>query len=112
MGEPAAVAGQRRCTAKCYIFQKKKNTCMFKYDHGVHQAAMLALLGALDEAEWADQLPRLAAEAASAGVGRSPAARLAAVRALPTATMRGALLQQHAAAALAAGLLLVRLTLM
>ena len=53
-------------------------------------------------------LPLLAAELAGARE-KPPAARLAAVRALPTGSPRGTLLQQHAAAALAASLLLVRL---
>ncbi|KAK9842504.1 hypothetical protein WJX81_003232 [Elliptochloris bilobata] len=69
------------------------------------EAAMLAVLGALDDSEWARQLPQLAAEAAAAGE-RPPATRLAAVRMLPTGSKRSALLQQHAAAALAASLLL------
>jgi len=70
------------------------------------QAALLAVLGVLDDAGWADALPALAA-LMGGGADRPPAARLAAVRALPTASPRGALLQQRAAAALAGDLLQV-----
>lgn len=72
------------------------------------QAAVLAALSALKEAWWIVELPRMAAELA--GAREQPAAAsLAVVRALPTSSPRSALLQQHAAAALAARLLLVRL---
>ena len=71
------------------------------------QAAILAALSAAKEGDWLLLLPLLAAEVAGARE-QPPAARLAAVRALPTGSPRGALLQQHAAAALAARLLRVR----
>ena len=70
------------------------------------QAALLAVLGVLDDAGWAEALPALAA-LMGGGAERPPAARLAAVRALPTSSPRGALLQQRAAAALAGDLLQV-----
>lgn len=73
---------------------------------GSVQAALLAVLGVLDDAGWAEALPALAA-LMGGGADRPPAARLAAVRALPTASPRGALLQQRAAAALAGDLLQV-----